>query len=91
MYLTRFGVEPSHEDRWDMLLFAGGPIWAMEWCPTPDGAPATQYVALACHRGMDDQHYVNKTYTGPGLVQLWDLGKLEYDSRYEMTRARVKG
>lgn len=54
----------------------------MEWCPTPDGAPASQYIALACHNGMDDRHYVNKTYTGPGLVQLWDVGKLEYNSRY---------
>lgn len=65
-----------------MLLFAGGPVWAMEWCPTPDGAPASQHIALACHRGMDDQHQVNKTYTGQGLVQLWDVGKLEYNSRY---------
>ncbi|KAM7395967.1 hypothetical protein PAMA_007308 [Pampus argenteus] len=79
--LSRFGVVPAHPDRWDMFLFAGGPVWAMEWCPTPDGAPATQYVALACHRGMDDQHYVHKTYTGAGLIQLWDLGKLEYNSR----------
>lgn len=31
---------------------------------------------------MDDQHYVNKTYSGPGLVQLWDVSKLEYNSRY---------
>lgn len=72
---------PAHPDRWDMLLFAGGPVWAMEWCPTPDGAPASQYIALACHQGMDDQHYVNKMYTGPGLVQLWDLGKLEHSTR----------
>ncbi|XP_039981813.1 general transcription factor 3C polypeptide 2 [Xiphias gladius] len=79
--LSRFAAVPAHPERWDMLLYAGGPVWAMEWCPTPDGAPATQYIALACHRGMDDQHYVNKTYTGPGLIQLWDVGKLEYNSR----------
>ncbi|KAM9840071.1 general transcription factor 3C polypeptide 2 [Aulostomus maculatus] len=78
--LQRFDVVPAHPDRWDMVLFAGGPVWTTEWCPTPDGAPATQYLALACHRGMDDQHYVHKTYGGPGLVQLWDLGKLEYNS-----------
>lgn len=65
-----------------MFLFAGGPVWAMEWCPTPDTAQATQYIALACHRGMDDQHVVNKVYTGPGLVQLWDVGSLELKNRY---------
>lgn len=71
----------AHPCRWDMFLFAGGPVWALEWCPTPDGAPASQYIALACHRGMDDLHYVNQTYSEPGLVQLWDCGKLEYNKR----------
>ncbi|XP_029352864.1 general transcription factor 3C polypeptide 2 [Echeneis naucrates] len=79
--LSRFEATPAHPERWDMALFTGGPVWAMEWCPTPEGAPATQYISLACHRGMDDQHYVNQTYSGPGLVQLWDVGKLEYNSR----------
>ncbi|KAF3703131.1 General transcription factor 3C polypeptide 2 TF3C-beta Transcription factor IIIC 110 kDa subunit [Channa argus] len=79
--LSRFESVSAHPERWDMLLYAGGPVWAMEWCPTPNGAPATQYVALACHQGMDDIHYVNKMYTGPGLVQLWDVGELEYNKR----------
>ncbi|XP_068199205.1 general transcription factor 3C polypeptide 2 [Antennarius striatus] len=79
--LSRFAAVPPHPDRWDMLLFAGGPVWAMEWCPMPDGVVASQYVALACHRGMDDHHCVNKTDAGPGLVQLWDVGRLECGSR----------
>ncbi|XP_071323756.1 general transcription factor 3C polypeptide 2 isoform X2 [Trachinotus anak] len=79
--LRRFEAAPAHPECWDMVLYAGGPVWAMEWCPTPEGAPATQYIAVACHRGMDDHHYVNKTYSGPGLVQLWDVGKLEYNNR----------
>ncbi|XP_022048403.1 general transcription factor 3C polypeptide 2 [Acanthochromis polyacanthus] len=78
--LSRFEALPPHPERWDMLLYAGGPVWALEWCPTPDGAIATQYIALACHRGMDDLHYASKTCTGSGLVQLWDVSKLEYDS-----------
>ncbi|XP_068565139.1 general transcription factor 3C polypeptide 2 [Cebidichthys violaceus] len=89
--LSRFAAVPAHPDRWDMLLYAGGPVWAMEWCPTPDGAPASQRVALACHRGMDDQHCVNKTHGGAGLVQLWDLGALEYDSRPDSRPALAYG
>ncbi|XP_070782154.1 general transcription factor 3C polypeptide 2 [Enoplosus armatus] len=89
--LSRFETVPAHPERWDMLLYAGGPVWAMEWCPTPDGAPASQYIALACHRGMDDQHYVNKTYTGPGLVQLWDVGQLEYNNRPDSQPALAYG
>ncbi|XP_034756650.1 general transcription factor 3C polypeptide 2 [Etheostoma cragini] len=91
LLVTRFTAVPSHPDRWDMLLYAGGPVWAMEWCPTPDGAPATQYLALGCHRGMDDQHYVNKMYSGPGLIQLWDLGMLEYNSRPDSQPAFAYG
>ncbi|XP_033505045.1 general transcription factor 3C polypeptide 2 [Epinephelus lanceolatus] len=89
--LSRFTAVPSHPDRWDMMLYTGGPVWAMEWCPTPDGAPASQYLALACHRGMDDQHYVNKTYSGPGLVQLWNLGTLEYNCRPDSQPALAYG
>uniref|UniRef100_A0A1A8FY35 General transcription factor IIIC, polypeptide 2, beta n=1 Tax=Nothobranchius korthausae TaxID=1143690 RepID=A0A1A8FY35_9TELE len=74
-----------------MLLFAGGPVWALEWCPTPDGAPATQYVALACYRGMDDVHRVNQTYTEPGLVQLWDCGRLKYNNRPDSQPVLVYG
>ncbi|XP_060948064.1 general transcription factor 3C polypeptide 2 [Limanda limanda] len=89
--LNRFEAVPAHTERWDMLLNAGGPVWAMEWCPTPDGAPATQYLAVACHRGMDDQHYVNKTYTGPGLIQLWDMGNMEYNSSPDSQPALAYG
>ncbi|KAI3364542.1 hypothetical protein L3Q82_011325 [Scortum barcoo] len=89
--LGRFESVSAHPDRWDMLLHAGGPVWAMEWCPTPDGAPACQYVALACHRGMDEQHYMNETYTGPGLIQLWDVGKLEYNCRPDSQPALAYG
>ncbi|XP_062267798.1 general transcription factor 3C polypeptide 2 isoform X2 [Platichthys flesus] len=89
--LNRFEAVPAHTARWDMLLYAGGPVWAMEWCPTPDGAPATQYIAVACHRGMDDQHYVNKTCTGPGLIQLWDVGMMEYNSSPDSQPALAYG
>lgn len=85
MLPIRFTAAPPHPEHWDMLLFAGGPVWALEWCPTPDGARATQYVALACHQRMDDQHFINKMYTGPGLVQLWDVGKLDYNNRLNRT------
>lgn len=74
---SRFQSTPPHPDRWDTTLFAGGPLWAMEWCPAPDDSADRQYVALACHREMDDEHCVNQTYGGDALVQLWDVGRLD--------------
>ncbi|XP_062415644.1 general transcription factor 3C polypeptide 2 isoform X2 [Pungitius pungitius] len=89
--LGRFTAAPTHPDRWDTLLYAGGPVWALEWCPTPDGAPASQYVALSCHRGMDDRHCVDRTHSGKGLVQLWELGRLEYNCSPERQPALAYG
>uniref|UniRef100_A0A8C2ZRW0 General transcription factor IIIC, polypeptide 2, beta n=2 Tax=Cyclopterus lumpus TaxID=8103 RepID=A0A8C2ZRW0_CYCLU len=89
--LGRFTANPAHPDRWDMLLYAGGPVWAMEWCPTPDSVEASQYIALACHRGMEDEHCVNKTHSGVGLIQLWHLGTLKYNSRPDSQPALAYG
>ncbi|XP_034555359.1 general transcription factor 3C polypeptide 2 [Notolabrus celidotus] len=89
--LSRFSALPAHPDRWDMFLFAGGPVWALEWCPTPDGAPASQYIAVSCHRGMDEKHCFSETYTGHGLVQLWGVGTLELSSRPDITPALSYG
>ncbi|XP_077366398.1 general transcription factor 3C polypeptide 2 [Festucalex cinctus] len=79
--LNRFESLPAHAQCWDMHLFAGGPVWALEWCPTPDGAAASQYLAVASHKDMEDEHYFQKTYPGPALVQLWDVGTLDYNTR----------
>uniref|UniRef100_A0A3P9I9F1 General transcription factor IIIC, polypeptide 2, beta n=1 Tax=Oryzias latipes TaxID=8090 RepID=A0A3P9I9F1_ORYLA len=89
--LDRFCSLPAHRECWDMVLFTGGPVWALEWCPTPDGAPCRQYVAVACHAGMDDLHPVTRTSSGPGLVQLWDCGELEYNCRPDSPPALVYG
>ncbi|XP_077408549.1 general transcription factor 3C polypeptide 2 [Vanacampus margaritifer] len=79
--LDRFESLPVHPQCWDMHLFTGGPVWAMEWCPTPDGAAASQYLAMACHKDAGDEHYFQETCPGPALVQLWDVGTLEYNAR----------
>jgi len=49
----------------------------MEWCPTPEGAAAAQYVALYCHRTMEETHSVVGLHRGPALLQLWGLGTLQ--------------
>uniref|UniRef100_A0AAY5EV06 General transcription factor 3C polypeptide 2 n=1 Tax=Electrophorus electricus TaxID=8005 RepID=A0AAY5EV06_ELEEL len=75
--VKRFESLPPHSERWDSLFFVGGPVWAMEWCPCPDGASDKQYAALYCNRGMDDRHKMNILHTEHALLQLWDLGNLQ--------------
>ena len=79
--MSRFECLPPHPERWDMLFYTGGPGWARDGCPSPDGAPASQYAAIYCHRNLDDQHRMNELYTKPGLIQIWDLGQLQYNTR----------
>ncbi|XP_036437078.1 general transcription factor 3C polypeptide 2 [Colossoma macropomum] len=75
--MKRFESLPPHAERWDSLFFVGGPVWAMEWCPLPEGAAETQYAALYCNRSVDDRHKANVLCTEQTLLQLWDLGKLQ--------------
>ncbi|XP_068120886.1 general transcription factor 3C polypeptide 2-like [Hyperolius riggenbachi] len=78
--LSRFQSLPPNPDRWDFTCFVGGPVWSMEWCPTPAGSGACQYLALYCHREMDARHQLHVTHRGPALLQLWSLGNLTIDS-----------
>ncbi|XP_017349715.1 general transcription factor 3C polypeptide 2 [Ictalurus punctatus] len=75
--VKRFESMSPNAERWDSLFFVGGPVWAMEWCPVPEGAAHTQYAALYCNRNMDDRHKINTLHTEHALLQLWDLGKLQ--------------
>nr|XP_060610786.1 general transcription factor 3C polypeptide 2 isoform X2 [Anolis sagrei ordinatus] len=78
--VNRFSALPPHPERLDTTFFVGGPVWALEWCPTPEGAPATQHLALYCHPGMDDRRHLSGTHLGPALLQLWELGTLQQDA-----------
>uniref|UniRef100_A0A8D0GHC9 General transcription factor 3C polypeptide 2 n=1 Tax=Sphenodon punctatus TaxID=8508 RepID=A0A8D0GHC9_SPHPU len=78
--INRFNSLQPHEERLDVTFFVGGPVWAMEWCPVPDGSAASQYVALYCNQGMDDRHSLAGIHTGPALLQLWDLGPLQQET-----------
>uniref|UniRef100_A0A672RYC2 General transcription factor 3C polypeptide 2-like n=1 Tax=Sinocyclocheilus grahami TaxID=75366 RepID=A0A672RYC2_SINGR len=79
--VKRFESLPHHSERWDALFFVGGPVRSLEWCPCPDGAATIQYAAIYCHKGMDDEHKINKLHTGPVLLQLWEIGDLQCKSR----------
>ncbi|XP_025904926.1 general transcription factor 3C polypeptide 2, partial [Nothoprocta perdicaria] len=75
--INRFQSQPPHAERLDVSFFTGGPVWAMEWCPCPAGAAAAaHYVALYCHRSMEETHSAAGLHGGAALLQLWSLGAL---------------
>ncbi|XP_017694324.1 PREDICTED: general transcription factor 3C polypeptide 2 [Lepidothrix coronata] len=77
--VNRFSSLQPHPERLDISFFVGGPVWAMEWCPTPEGSAAPQYVAVSCHRSMEETHSVAGLHAGPALLQLWGLGALQLE------------
>ncbi|XP_048371687.1 general transcription factor 3C polypeptide 2 isoform X1 [Sphaerodactylus townsendi] len=77
--INRFNALQPHEERLDMTFFVGGPIWAMEWCPAPEGSMASQFVAISCNQGMDERHSLAGVHTGSALLQLWELGPIQPD------------
>ncbi|NXU54305.1 TF3C2 factor, partial [Turnix velox] len=78
--LNRFCSLQPHQQRLDLSFFVGGPVWAMEWCPSPEGSAALQYVAVYCHGSMEETHSAVGLHTGPALLQLWGLGMLQPQS-----------
>ncbi|XP_037749533.1 general transcription factor 3C polypeptide 2 isoform X2 [Chelonia mydas] len=86
--INRFNSLQPHEERLDVSFFVGGPVWAMEWCPCPEGSAAPQYVALYCNKGMDERHSLAELHTGPALLQLWALGILQPEAG-SATKARL--
>ncbi|KAM3932233.1 general transcription factor 3C polypeptide 2 isoform 1-T5 [Leptodactylus fuscus] len=87
LVLDRFQSLPPHPKRFDVTFFVGGPVWALDWCPTLWGSGSCQYVALYCHHGMDDRHRLDVIHTGPALLQLWRLGALRPDKGSESAAA----
>ncbi|NXH66911.1 TF3C2 factor, partial [Hydrobates tethys] len=75
--VNRFHSLQPHEERLDVSFFVGGPVWAMEWCPSPEGSAAAQYVAVYCHGSMEETRSVAGLHGGPALLQLWGLGTLQ--------------
>lgn len=77
--LSRFQSLPAHKESWDVNFFVGGPIWCLEWCPTPEGSAACQYAAIYCNKGMDDRHKLMCQHVEPTLLQIWQLGDLQQE------------
>lgn len=63
----------------DTLAFnAGGPIWAMDWCPSgPASAETSQYIAISAHRTWEERHLIHANSSGPNFIQIWSVPTLK--------------
>lgn len=80
------------KDLHDVILNAGGPVWAMDWCPAlipatsqgPGGESSSDsasqhsvcHLALGCHPHGSPPHRIGEPVAGPNCIQLWEVASL---------------
>ncbi|KAL6848333.1 hypothetical protein ACP4OV_021627 [Aristida adscensionis] len=61
----------------DFILFAGGNVWALDWCPKlcnkPSSSVNCEYLAVAAHPPGSSYHKLGMPLIGRGIIQLWCL------------------
>ncbi|KDP42720.1 hypothetical protein JCGZ_23660 [Jatropha curcas] len=59
----------------DFVMYVGGSVWALDWCPSADERPdchiKCEYVAIAAHPPDSYYHKLGTLLTGRGVVQIW--------------------
>lgn len=73
----------------DVLLHAGGPVWALSWCPgqsagaapessSPPSSPEdAHFLAVGCHPAAHPLHNITAPVTGPNMIQIWQVHGVE--------------
>lgn len=67
----------DNTDSSDFILFAGGNVWALDWCPRFYDKPCSpvncEYLAVAAHPPGSSYHKLGMPLIGRGIIQLWCL------------------
>ena len=56
-------------------------MWAIAWLPIPIpmySYQPSQYLAVSTHSKMESEYAVGQAYSGKNLIQIWNLGNLNY-------------
>lgn len=74
-------LQPSNNGV-DIILNTGGPVWAIEWCPSLLTREEQlrelrkSYIAISSYKAYDETHVMGQTYHGKNMIQIWDLGAI---------------
>uniref|UniRef100_A0A5B7BSE2 Putative DNA binding protein isoform 1 n=1 Tax=Davidia involucrata TaxID=16924 RepID=A0A5B7BSE2_DAVIN len=67
----------SPESSKDFVMYVGGPVWALDWCPRvnqrSDCHIKCEFLAVAAHPPDSSYHKIGAPLTGRGVVQVWCL------------------
>ncbi|KAL3628329.1 hypothetical protein CASFOL_027375 [Castilleja foliolosa] len=71
------GDEAGTEASKDYVMYVGGSVWALDWCPRDDQNSDThiksEFVAVAAHPPESSYHKIGAPLTGRGTIQIWCL------------------
>uniref|UniRef100_A0A6N2LWL1 Uncharacterized protein n=1 Tax=Salix viminalis TaxID=40686 RepID=A0A6N2LWL1_SALVM len=69
------GGANSLESCKDFVMYVGGSVWALDWCPRvherPDNHIKREFVAISAHPPESYYHKIGVPLTGRGIVQIW--------------------
>ncbi|KAM3412818.1 hypothetical protein ACQJBY_004158 [Aegilops geniculata] len=67
----------KNTDSSDFILFAGGSVWSLDWCPKLCDKPCSrvncEYLAVAAHPPGSSYHKLGMPLIGRGIIQVWCL------------------
>ncbi|XP_076900909.1 uncharacterized protein LOC143555199 [Bidens hawaiensis] len=59
----------------DFVMYVGGPVWALDWCPRVHQSSAfdtnVEFIAVSAHPPESTYHKIGAPLTGRGLIQIW--------------------
>ncbi|KAK6151548.1 hypothetical protein DH2020_014183 [Rehmannia glutinosa] len=71
------GSEAGAESSKDFVMYVGGAVWALDWCPRVDRNSEnhikSEFVAVAAHPPGSSYHKIGAPLTGRGAIQIWCL------------------
>ncbi|KAL6145625.1 hypothetical protein ACLB2K_056311 [Fragaria x ananassa] len=71
------GDTSSPELSQDFVMYVGGPVWALDWCPRVheclESHAKCEFIAIAAHPPGSSYHKLGEPLTGRGAIQIWCL------------------
>ncbi|KAL9237573.1 hypothetical protein vseg_012104 [Gypsophila vaccaria] len=79
-------IPVSAQSRKDFVLYVGGLVWALDWCPREEQGTESdincQFLAVAAHPPDSTYHKLGAPLKGRGMVQIWCI--LNYTTNEDM-------
>ncbi|XVE78102.1 hypothetical protein DITRI_Ditri13aG0117000 [Diplodiscus trichospermus] len=70
-----YGSNASPESWKDFVMYVGGSVWALDWCPrvheNPNSPVKCEFIAVAAHPPESYYHKMGTPLIGRGIIQIW--------------------